>query len=172
MTTKVDERLLDVSSDVLSLLQAADFDAVISLLGLDATCTLTLSSAQSYTANGPAQVLLDTASVDVGEMADVANNRVTIAAAGTYALSCSIYFTSGIAAGDIGEAFIRVNGSEVNHGRLHAGAAFDFTVSAATRYVTLAAGDYVTLAAAKNGSNSSIYTDAGATWLCVRRVGP
>jgi hypothetical protein len=131
------------------------------------------SSAQSYTGGGSfVAVAFNNVNINIGGIVDGSYN-VVIPQSGVYDLGASIYFSGGVAAGDIAQIqIVRTSGastSVVNFGRLHAGAASDFTVVAPSRPVALLAGDTVTVKGAKTGSNSAFVNGNEATWLAVSR---
>ncbi|MBS0528513.1 MAG: hypothetical protein JSS22_03860 [Proteobacteria bacterium] len=128
-----------------------------------------LSGDQAYTAPSPAKLNIATASFNNGLTADlVTNRRVTIIRAGIYNIKGLVYFTSGIASGDILQAFIYKNGSSANVGRTHASSSSDASVLV-TDILSLAAGDYIELWANKTNSNSTFY--AANCYLGINAVG-
>lgn len=125
---------------------------------------------QSITGSTFTKATFSTAEFDTNSWFDDANDRLTVGAAGKYLVSGLVTYTTGITAGDLLLALIRVNGSTVRRSDLPAPGTADTAISV-TDVLNLSATNYVELWAYKGGANSVIYGSAAQTYLSLAYLG-
>lgn len=131
-------------------------------------CALHLSTPQPVADSTVTKVLLDDPDVDnSGLMADLANNRITAARAGTYRLVMKVVWSSVTAAGVRYVGQVALNGSATAAtAEVPIYAAGSYATNVDTRLFSLAAGDHLELNAYQNsGSTQNVHgsTDAACT---------
>lgn len=128
-----------------------------------ATVHQILGSGQSIPTATITKVTINTATIDIGGMANVANNRIVIRRAGTYRLSAKVAFDLGVQCPRVA-LYILKNGTTILTGaqNCYGTASYVFPVISATA-VVLAAGDTLELHAFQNSAGALGVLDGSAT---------